>query len=471
MALPRRIAGWLLLAAGLIPSAASAQFVPPYPPGEPVQGCVINYQPSTASYVCQDQGQAYAQLTARIAELNAHGQAICATRHGAGFNVAGTARWSWRINGTTSYTIQQQCTRISDGTVFSWGNTGQMDPDSASWSNTCASRPIQPSSFSALGGPSRICGSGCVYELTICIGGPCQGGGNYEWFPTGNVCTTEPGPKPDRDGDGEPDETDEKPDDPTCKVNCGPQEPDPDEPDPEDPNEPGNGGADMSGVEQRLDAIKESIDQIPPRLDAINSSIAAAATQAAADAQATIAAINGSGSGAGDGNGTEAIVDAIGDAARCVGRGPGDGIVDECDNMSQPVPEGTVVTGGESCSAPPTCTGQDGVACSTVIQLWRTRCETVRIGEDLATWDGPTDDGETPEIWGELEGLDIDGLDSSGFGWARSCPQLPSVGFMGHTISADPEGDACSFLQLLSNLILLAGFVHAGYIVASKGRG
>jgi hypothetical protein len=73
-------------------------------------------------------------------------------------------------------------------------------------------------------------------------------------------------------------------------------------------------------------------------------------------------------------------------------------------------------------------------------------------------------------MWGDAEELDLSALDDSGFGWSRSCPQLPSVGFMGQTISADPTGDACDFLQLLSNLILLAGFVHAGYIVASRGK-
>lgn len=417
-------------------------------PTSPIQGCVLNTQGT--AYTCEDQGLALAQIHSRRDELQAHGQAICVDRHGAGVL---PVSWQWRIDFTTgAYQLNQRCTRTRDGQSFSWGASPIMDPDRATFSNSCSTRPHN--FFDNPGDQSgTVCYQGCRY--TILFG---EGYSN-QYLPDGSTCTGETGnleppdpvdppdpdpPDPDPD---DPDPLDPDPDDPDPPDPDEPDEPEepeePEEPDPNEPNQPGQ-NVDMSGVESRLDALKQSVDVIPPKLDA--------------------------------------IADAIARAGRCVGRGPGDGVVDECDNMASENPEGNTVSGGGDCTSEPVCTG-DQAQCAMVLFAWRNQCATERVadalegnsdgepgtpepGPDLSEYaQDPSTDGLVESIWQDAQDGEME-LDTAGFGGSRSCPllSLNIPAWMG-----TPNFSAvCNVMSFLANLFFAIAAVWGLAIVWRK---
>jgi len=164
---------------------------------------------------------------------------------------------------------------------------------------------------------------------------------------------------------------------------------------------------------------------------------------------------------------------------------------------------------GGACDRMPICTG-DGckpVEYAQLIQQWKTACAVQRLAEKGITTnpgDGggesgtvPTpdttgvSDGELESALGEhgegdpkdaftdgSEGGDGSGqpggdpggtgLDSSGFGWARSCPQMPSVDLMGRTITFD-IGPFCNWMAIGGWLVLIMASLLSVRIMSSGG--
>ena len=84
--------------------------------------------------------------------------------------------------------------------------------------------------------------------------------------------------------------------------------------------------------------------------------------------------------------------------------------------------------------------------------------------------DGEPDEGEMleyadPDTWREIRVIDDEGLDDSGFGLDRSCPQLPAVQ-VGPTSLQFNLGPICNFLSALSGLVLALSYFVAAKIIA-----
>ena len=82
-------------------------------------------------------------------------------------------------------------------------------------------------------------------------------------------------------------------------------------------------------------------------------------------------------------------------------------------------------------------------------------------GEASGLDDSPGDDLDQDSAWIEVE--DPDDLDSSGYGWGRSCPAPPSISVPGG--GQLDFGLLCNAASLFGALILAAGYVQAAFIV------
>jgi len=147
----------------------------------------------------------------------------------------------------------------------------------------------------------------------------------------------------------------------------------------------------------------------------------------------------------------------------------------------------TNVSGG-SCGAVPVCTGEkcDALEYSQLLMQWRTTCALEKgLSGGGFGGGGGTGPGGPSNPNGEVDGSDSIGADGdpdghwasgdedhepddSGYGWARSCPNLPSVQFMEATINFnDHAGPICSFLGLGGVLVLVLASVASLRIVGS----
>lgn len=146
-------------------------------------------------------------------------------------------------------------------------------------------------------------------------------------------------------------------------------------------------------------------------------------------------------------------------------------------------------TGGDDCSAPPVCAG-DPILCAIAKGQWETRCAggvdgdggTGLIGDAIGEAEGVLGDAagdeeegepdETemlehadPDSWRTIEIIDDEGLDATGLGFDRSCPQLPPVSIAGANLQFD-LGPICNFLSSLSGLVLALSYFIAARIIA-----
>lgn len=134
----------------------------------------------------------------------------------------------------------------------------------------------------------------------------------------------------------------------------------------------------------------------------------------------------------------------------------------------------TKVSGG-SCDTIPLCVGRncDALEYAQLLQQWRASCAVERMANGAPVGDGGDGgDGEghscgpghsdaeceaSQNIGDEGDGSDAivereyleDGFDDSGYGWAESCPTVPSVEVFGHTIDFGSKlGPLCEWFQL-----------------------
>lgn len=116
--------------------------------------------------------------------------------------------------------------------------------------------------------------------------------------------------------------------------------------------------------------------------------------------------------------------------------------------------------GGETCGTPPSCYG-DQIACATLFQNWKTRCNLEapegEPGEGLEELPGPEG------VWdeGAVE-PDPGWMDMSGYGLPRACPQVPSIEVMGTTVSFPPVW--CELLATMGTLLIIGVSYQAAKI-------
>lgn len=207
---------------------------------------------------------------------------------------------------------------------------------------------------------------------------------------------------------------------------------------------------------------------------------------------------------------------AVGEARKpdgtCGRDSDGDGTADEFD----PDTDSTSFSGGDSCDAPPTCNG-DAIMCGIARINWRTECNTrkdtkvsggscdavpVCTGRNcdaleysqlvqqwrtscalgaLAGGGGDGDDDDGPQSCGpgmsdaqceagqniggegDPSGAIVEteygagGFDTSGFGWASSCPSIPAVTVFDTTIDLQSKlGPMCQWFQLGGAFLMIA---------------
>lgn len=197
---------------------------------------------------------------------------------------------------------------------------------------------------------------------------------------------------------------------------------------------------------------------------------------------------------------------AAGEARRpngtCGRDSDGDGEADEDDEDTENDPEQETASGGDSCNAPPSCSGgaidcmqvkiQWRIDCNTrskatitggtcaampvctgdgckameyaqLIQQWKTTCALAALGEGGSPGGGGDGDGSMDPVSSDGV-LGNDGytgetarrrfgqgssyeFDVAGYGWGGSCPAPPDVNVFGHTISFDTSV-FCSWMSL-----------------------
>lgn len=152
------------------------------------------------------------------------------------------------------------------------------------------------------------------------------------------------------------------------------------------------------------------------------------------------------------------------------------------------------ITGG-SCDAVPVCTGEkcNAMEYAQLLQQWRTSCAVQKLaaasgtdpggspgdanGNGQPDWtENPGDgtgqnlgDAGSPDgVVKEGEEHGADGLDITGLGFPRTCPQIPTVSVMGHSISMDTTV-FCDWLKLGGQFVLIAAALLSLRIMASGG--
>jgi hypothetical protein len=117
-------------------------------------------------------------------------------------------------------------------------------------------------------------------------------------------------------------------------------------------------------------------------------------------------------------------------------------------------------SGGETCNAPPACSG-DVIACAQLRMQWSVRCAIEGQGEVEVTNPQEGGEGETADdLRGvqESDGTSLVGqISDSGFLGGGSCPELPSFTAFGHTFSFSDQPWWCDFLAVLGMIILAIG--------------
>lgn len=134
------------------------------------------------------------------------------------------------------------------------------------------------------------------------------------------------------------------------------------------------------------------------------------------------------------------------------GQGPeGSGFCKE--NPSLPICKTGSFSG--SCGAAPTCEG-DPIQCATAKATWETNCKTMKPGEIK----------EAPDVGTKKIEQNFEHSDLGGGG---SCPAPRPIALMGRTIYFEMT-PICEFASGIRPVVILLGWIAAGYIVMGYGR-
>lgn len=150
---------------------------------------------------------------------------------------------------------------------------------------------------------------------------------------------------------------------------------------------------------------------------------------------------------------------------------------------------GNTSGGGHDCNTPPSSTG-DAILAQIAYQTWATRCAITGMGNagpgngtgngdgsgegtggefdgdaegrDAAT-EGDSEDPEREDVVEESETEEPE-LDTSGYGYSRSCVAAPTVTVFGQTITFD-TGPMCQWLELASYFVLVLAALGSARII------
>lgn len=143
--------------------------------------------------------------------------------------------------------------------------------------------------------------------------------------------------------------------------------------------------------------------------------------------------------------------------------------------------DGTGVTGGQDCSTPPACMdNREAVGCAILLQSWKNRCALEGNGFD-PTGEAAAIDSTLPAAGNSgVPGLGIEnesgsiynGIVNGSHGWAPrpACPINIGVNIRWGFITAD-NSQLCQVMDALAALVLLAGYVAAGFILMGANKG
>lgn len=124
------------------------------------------------------------------------------------------------------------------------------------------------------------------------------------------------------------------------------------------------------------------------------------------------------------------------------------------------------VSGGDTCTKPPVVSGGDPLMGEQIRQQWYSRCgdgtdPTPKQSDYLGDGDGEPTGGSWHEFGGDIS------LDTSGMGYANSCPSLPTVQVMGQTISFNTSV-FCDWMHLGGWFVLLLTSLWCGRLIVSS---
>lgn len=151
-------------------------------------------------------------------------------------------------------------------------------------------------------------------------------------------------------------------------------------------------------------------------------------------------------------DGTQASTQSESQTETATGQGAeGSGFCKE--NPSSPMCKTGSFSG--SCEAAPSCEG-DPIQCATAKATWETNCKTMKPGEIR----------EAPDVGTKKIQQNFEHADLGGGG---SCPAARPITLMGRTIYFEMT-PICEFASGIRPVVILLGWIAAGYIVMGYGR-
>lgn len=138
----------------------------------------------------------------------------------------------------------------------------------------------------------------------------------------------------------------------------------------------------------------------------------------------------------------------------------------QCGGQGEPECDDGQASGGGSCGAPPSCSG-DAVNCAVLYQTYMTRCAV----EDFHNYsDRQTDFGRdfaaSDAVEPEGDGVDpMSMLDGAGWLGGGSCSLPTSITLLEHVYALDEDGALCNALSIAGVLVLLFAYVQAARVM------
>lgn len=200
------------------------------------------------------------------------------------------------------------------------------------------------------------------------------------------------------------------------------------------------------------------LDKVTGAVDRVETAVRDGTASTGSKLDALIAA--GAGEGAGEGQDSTAVVGAVDRVETAVREGTAETGA-KLDELIAAGEGDSAVSGSGLCADAYQCPG-DPLACATLREAHAARCNAESVIDRMAN--AGADDLGTEYAASDAfaDAADPVSLDSSGFGWGRSCPALPPL-WDGAVIPFQAE--FCTWVQWLRALFLLVAYVWAMHII------